>query len=109
MERIASIFLTIIIAGCVVSLLGSLFLLLRTEVASRNRIIILDAISEYIMDEIRKDRIDVLDVDKIHNSIEEYDSTVNRWWDFGYTRILPKEYFELVKPFIKKKKDGDAK
>ena len=80
-----------------------LFYLIRIEVAYRNQNIILDAIYAYTMDELSKNRIAYPSASEICNHMEEYDSTINRWWDFGYTRILPKEYFELVKPFIKKK------
>lgn len=35
------------------------------------------------------------------SDMETYDSTLWRLWDWGYTRILPKEKFELVKPYIR--------
>jgi hypothetical protein len=29
-----------------------------------------------------------------------------RFWDWGYTRILPKEDFELIKPYLEEKQNG---
>lgn len=32
---------------------------------------------------------------------EHYIKTFWRLWDWGYTRILPKDKFEIIKPYIK--------
>lgn len=32
---------------------------------------------------------------------EHYMKTFWRLWDWGYTRILPKDKFEIIKPYIK--------
>ena len=32
--------------------------------------------------------------------IESLDKTTSRFWDWGYKNILPKQYFELIKPYI---------
>ena len=32
---------------------------------------------------------------------EDYDKTFWRLWDWGHTRILPKDKFEIIKPYIK--------
>lgn len=37
------------------------------------------------------------------SDMEDYDKTCRRWWDWSYKRILPKEKFELIKPYLKKK------
>lgn len=29
--------------------------------------------------------------------------TFYRWWDWGYTRILPKDKFEIIKPYLEVK------
>lgn len=42
------------------------------------------------------------------SDMEHYDKTCRRWWDWGYKRILPKEKFELVKEYIKKKEQKDG-
>ena len=32
---------------------------------------------------------------------EPYEATLFRLWDWGYSRILPKDKLEIIKPFIK--------
>lgn len=39
-----------------------------------------------------------------YSDVERYAVTLRRLWDWGYTNILPKEKFELIKPFIKEEK-----
>lgn len=34
--------------------------------------------------------------------MESYDSTFRRFWDWGYTKILPPNYFKLIEPFIER-------
>ena len=58
---------------------------------------ILFAISEYRCKCIRYGFEPNVDYD----DMEDYDSTLFRFWDWGYTNILPKEKFEIIKPFIK--------
>ncbi len=36
--------------------------------------------------------------------MEGYDKTLWRWWDWGYKNILPKEDYELIKPYIQEKR-----
>ena len=35
------------------------------------------------------------------NDAEQYVKTFLRLWDWGYTRILPKDKLEIIKPYIK--------
>ena len=39
-----------------------------------------------------------------YDDMEPYLKTLFRLWDWGYKRILPKEKFELIKPYLKKVK-----
>lgn len=39
-----------------------------------------------------------------YDDMETYDATDRRWKDWGYTNILTKEKFELIKPFIEEEK-----
>jgi hypothetical protein len=65
-------------------------------VASDNQSKILDAIDYYTSDTLDfQTGIELLD------AMEDYDDTLFRLWDWGYKRILPKQYFELIKPYIK--------
>lgn len=41
-----------------------------------------------------------------YTDMESYERTLFRLYDFGYTRILPAEKFEIIKPYIKEGKEG---
>lgn len=58
---------------------------------------ILDAIFKYRLQCIDQDKPCKVDFD----DMEFYDKTLYRLWDWGYTNILSKEKFEIIKPFIK--------
>ena len=51
---------------------------------------------------ILKYRMETHNTDIWHTDVESFGKTLWRLWDWGYTRILPKEKFELIKPYIKK-------
>lgn len=36
-----------------------------------------------------------------YNDAEDYMTTFWRFWDWGYARILPKDKFEIIKPYIR--------
>ena len=36
-----------------------------------------------------------------YKDMEDYNKTFWRLWDWGYTRILSKDKFEIIKPYIK--------
>lgn len=90
----------------IVFIIGALALI-KNEVTCRNHIKIIDAIYEYSINSLNKDfnnwqpgqpqpwnLVDTSDM-------ENYDATLYRFWDWGYTRILPPDKFELIRPFIK--------
>ena len=81
-----------------VSLLALIFvfLLIRNEVAFRNRRKIGDAIFLYQIQCVTMDEPILVDYD----DIEHYDHTMFRFWDFGCSHILPKEKFELIEPYL---------
>ena len=59
-----------------------------------------DAIYRYKIDCIRNHRW--ADLHFIaYKDMELYEKTFWRLWDWGYTRILPKDKFEIIKPYIK--------
>ena len=78
--------------------------LVKCDFTHRNHVIILDAIFEYNMHLIKEGKFDQSEV--AFADMEDWDATQARFWDWGYTRILPPEKFELIKPYIKKMKGG---
>lgn len=57
---------------------------------------IIDAIYFYRIDCHNKDGMS----DVNFNDIESYESSLFRFWDWGYKHILPPEKYEIIKPFI---------
>lgn len=57
--------------------------------------IITNAIYEYKLDTILHSESILVNYD----DMEPYESTIKRFWDFGYKRILPKEKFKIIKPY----------
>lgn len=56
-----------------------------------------EAIYAYQIDCIKNGVSSIVD----YKDKEDYDETFWRLWDWGYTRILPKDKFEIIKPYIK--------
>lgn len=74
-----------------------LVMLVKNEVTYRQQIRICDAIYRYSMVCARsgvKREVEFED-------IEPYNSTLFRLWDWGYTRILPPDKFEIIKDYVK--------
>lgn len=95
---LSDILLIFCICGMIFCLIGiavDIFFLIKNKNTYKNHIIIVDAIYEYCIEKN-------VDFALFYNMyIEDYDDTLNRFWDWGYTRILPPEQFELIKPYIK--------
>lgn len=92
--------LTILIVVLIICLLFFTILNFKNMNTAKNQIRILNAITDYQDDCVKKDMykeaLNVTIQDK-----EDYDKTLWRLWDWGYTRILPKDKFEIIKPYIK--------
>ena len=92
--------LTILIVVLTICLLFFIVLDLKNTNTAKNHIRILNAITDYQDDCVKKhmykEALNVTIQDK-----ENYDKTFWRLWDWGYTRILPKDKFEIIKPYIK--------
>lgn len=94
LRTILLIFCRCVIIFCLIGIAVNIFFLIKNNNAYKNHIIIIEAIYEYCREKN-------IDCNLFYMSMEDYDDTVNRFWDWGYTRILPPEQFELIKPYIK--------
>lgn len=86
----------------IIILLISYYLLIKNFVTRYHHARISDAIHEY-----HKEIIDnhnyfkgypVFQVE--YEDIEEYEKTLFRFWDWSDKRILPKEKYEIIKPYL---------
>lgn len=84
-----------------VILILSVIFSVKNLVTFINRSKINDAIFLYRCQCYRKNDKSLVSFD----GMESYLATMFRLWDWGYKHILPPEKFEIIKPFIKNKKE----
>lgn len=80
-------------------LIWSVFLVIRIKITDNNIRIIMNAIHEYHIDMIYKRKTYEVN----YEDMESFDETFKRYLDFGYTKILPKEKYEIIESYINKK------
>jgi hypothetical protein len=110
--KIIAIVLLVLMGLCLLGMAFCVYMLHKNNNTFTNRFIIASAIDDYhteIIDKLRKDiktygsfanyKIDSYLVD--YDDMESYEKTMWRLWDWGYTRILPKDKFEIIKKYIK--------
>lgn len=83
-----------------ITLIFCLYLMVRLPVVSQYHDVIIEAIYQYRIHCIEEHKISELDNVK-HSDMEDISKTLFRFWDWDYTRILPKDKFEMIKPYIK--------
>ena len=69
----------------------------KNENVYENRTKINHVIYDYKVDCILNERQELVD----YKDMEDYMKTFWRFWDWGYTRILPKDKFDIIKSYIK--------
>ena len=92
--------LSVLLGLCVAIMIFGVVILIKNEVTFRNRTIISQAIFLYEMDAIINNRVPALGFG--YDDRESYEATLYRLWDWGYTRILPPDKFEIIKPYVEK-------
>ena len=96
MELVGKIITIVLISLIVLTLLIGAFLIIKNENTFAQQVKIINAIYAY--------HIEHGYTDVYYSDMEPYESTMRRLWDWGCTRILPKEKYELIRPYIKEKK-----
>lgn len=81
----------------------SVVLFIKTDNAHKNHIKIINAIYDYHMRCISQCEWDKCD-QVFYDDREYFGKTIMRLTDWGYNNILPKEKFEIIKPYIVERK-----
>ena len=76
-----------------------LILLVKNDITCRMHLKINDAIFAYKMARLGEYDFEGIDIVEFSDA-ENYDKTLFRIWDWGYTRLLPKDKYELIKDYI---------
>lgn len=80
----------------------NIFIWIKSGFAMNAHLKILNAIDSY-SDESRN----YTEANRLLCRMESYFKTLFRFWDFGYKHILPKEDFELIKPYLGAKRNAN--
>ena len=81
---------------CLLVFCVSIYFTVKNEVTYKHHDKLDKAIYKYKMECICNRTKFVVD----HDDMEDYNRTLYRFWDWRYTRILPKEKFEIIKSYI---------
>lgn len=80
----------------VASLFFEVYMLIKCEVAFRQQVKIINAIGEFAEDGDGN----YGEALRILSELEGLEDTMWRLWDWGYKNILPKDDYELIKPYM---------
>lgn len=97
MKDIILVILIILLIICVLGLIALKIFDHKNENTYENIARINHAIYDYKVDCMLNERQELVD----YKDMEDYMKTFWRFWDWGYTRILPKDKYEIIKPYIK--------
>ena len=87
-------------------ILFSVLLLAKNANTFRQRTLICTAVRDYRLDLIARGAYDVLTDSPVdYDDMESYDRTLWRLWDWGYKRILLRDKYIYIKPYIDKIND----
>lgn len=90
-----------VITILVLGVIFCVYMLFRNEYVFKNHMIIFNAIHMYRRDMIARGEFVNFKVN--YDDMESYDETLFRLFDFGYKNILPKEKYDIIKPYINKR------
>lgn len=81
---------------CIIALIFCLMMMKKNDNTCAMHMKIIYAIYKY-----RLQCIEQRETAKVnYDDMESYERTLFRLWDWGYTHILPKEKFEIIRPYI---------
>lgn len=98
--EVFALIMFIILCLCILLLLFLGVMLVKNQVTFEQHVRITNAIHNYHVDLINRGHFGEYEV--YYEDEEDYDKTLWRLWDWGCTRILPKEKFEIIKPYLDK-------
>ena len=98
MAILLELILFVILWFAIAVMLFSVFFGVKNEVTFKNHKKIINAISSFAKENNECE----IGIALLH-SMEDYNKTLWRWWDWGCKNILPKEDYELIRPYLEEK------
>lgn len=80
------------------------YIMIKNNNTFKQSTLIDEAIFLYHMEQIKAHDFDEKAWEVTYDDEEEYNKTLWRLWDWGYTRILPPDKYEFLKPYIERAK-----
>ena len=98
------IFLGFLIGALIVMfimLFYNIYMYVKNNNTFKQRIKIIKAIHAYFQSKKGVEEMDVSEIDYMYHSVESYDDTLNRRFDWGCKNIVPPDVYEKIEPYIK--------
>lgn len=97
------IFLGFLIGALIVMfimLFYNIYMSVKNNNTFKQRIKIIKAIHAYFQSKKGVEEMDVSEIDYMYHSVESYDDTLNRRFDWGCKNIVPPDVYEKIEPYI---------
>ena len=77
------------------------YMLIKNNNTFKQRVKVVEAIHAYFQSKKGIEEMDVSEIDYMYHSLESYDDTLNRYFDWGCKNIVPPDVYEKIEPYIK--------
>lgn len=88
---------------CLLVIVFCIFMLIKNEITYRNHNKTINAIDAHW-----HESHNFSEFMRLMDNMESYRTTLFRLWDFGCENILPKEDYEIIKPYIEEKRNENS-
>ena len=85
----------------IIVLLYTTYMMIKNNNTFKQRVKIIKAIHAYFQSKKDTEEMDVSEIDYMYHSLESYDDTLNRRFDWGCKNIVPPDIYEKIEPYIK--------
>ena len=86
--------------GVEIFLLYTVYMGIKNSNTFKQRVKIIKAIHAYFQSKKGVEEVDVSEIDYMYHSVESYDDTLNRRFDWGCKNIVPPDIYEKIEPYI---------
>ena len=85
----------------IIFLLYEVYMWIKNNNTFKQRVKVLKAIHAYFQSKKGIEEMDVSEIDYMYHSLESYNDTLNRRFDWGCKNIVPPDVYEKIEPYIK--------
>ena len=94
-------FLVGVVIVLIIMLFYNIYIYVKNNNTFKQRMKIIKAIHTYFQSKKDVEEMDVAEIYYMYHSVEPYDDTLNRRFDWGYKNIVPSDVYEKIEPYIK--------